>query len=151
MNMRKVTYWITTLLVAFVMTISGIMAITHAPALIKALARLGYPVYFSDCLGVAKLLGTFVLLTPGWARFKEWAYVGFGITVLTATYSHLVTGGGFLALEPLVTFSGLVLSYLTRPSDRRFFPSMNAQTERDTNSALAAAANRIAQRFRGNV
>lgn len=123
MNMRKTTYWITTLLVVLVMTISGIMAVTHAPSLMKALARLGYPGYFSDYLGVAKLLGTFVLLMPGWARLKEWAYAGFGITVLSATYSHLLTGGGFLALEPLVTFAALTLSYMTRPPDRSFFPS----------------------------
>jgi DoxX-like protein len=137
--MRKTTYWITTLLVAFVMTISGIMAVTHAPPLMKALARLGYPVYFSDYLGIAKLSGALVLLVPGWARLKEWAYAGFGITVLTATYSHLLTGGGFLALEPLVTFAALVLSYMTRPADRRFFSPPNVRAEHDTGSPDVAA------------
>jgi hypothetical protein len=140
MNMRKTIYWITTLLVAFVMTVSGIMAVTHAPALMKALARLGYPVYFSDYLGIAKLSGSLVLLVPGWARIKEWAYVGFGITVLTATYSHLLTGGGFLALEPLVTFAALVMSYMTRPADRRFFSLPNARAEHGTGSLDVAAA-----------
>lgn len=140
MDMRKETYWITTLLVALVMTISGVMAVTHAPALMKALAHLGYPVYFSDYLGVAKLLGTFVLLIPGRARIKEWAYAGFGITVLTATYSHLMTGGGFLALEPLVTFAALVASYMTRPADRRFFPSGDALAGRGPGSFGVAAS-----------
>ena len=139
MNMRKTTYWITTLLVALVMTISGIMAVTHAPALMKGLFSLGYPVYFSDFLGVAKLLGTCVLLVPGLARLKEWAYVGFGITVLTATYSHLLTGGGFLALEPLVTITALVASYMTRPPDREFFPSADAQAEHGPGSLRVAA------------
>ena len=55
MNIRKTIYWTTTLFVAFIKTSSGILAITHAPAMMKALAHLGYPVYFSDLLGAAKL------------------------------------------------------------------------------------------------
>jgi len=125
MNIRKTTYWTTTLFVAFIMASSGILAITHAPAMMKALAHLGYPVYFSDLLGVAKLLGVCVLLVPGLTRLKEWAYVGFGIIVLSASYSHLLSGDGRMALEPLVTFAALVVSYVTRSAEKRFFPSVN--------------------------
>jgi len=140
MNMRKITYWTATLFVATIMSISGIMAVTHAPAMMKALAHLGYPVYFSDLLGVAKLVGTCVLLVPGWARLKEWAYVGFGITVLSASYSHLLSGDGLMALEPLVTFAALGASYMTSFADRRFSPSANSQTERGPGSLGLAAA-----------
>jgi hypothetical protein len=52
-------------------------------------------------------------------KLKEWAYVGFGITVISASYSHWFSGDGLMALEPLVTFAALVVSYLTRPADRR--------------------------------
>ena len=134
MNIRKTTYWTTTLFVAFIMTISGILAITHAPPMMKALAHLGYPVYFSDLLGAAKLLGICVLLVPGLTRLKEWAYVGFGITVLSASYSHLLSGDGLMALEPLVTFAALVASYMTRSAERRFPPSVNAQIKRSPGS-----------------
>jgi hypothetical protein len=89
--------------------------------MMTALAHLGYPPYFSDLLGVAKLVGVCVLLVPGIARLKEWAYVGFGITILSASYSHLLSGDGLLALEPLVTFAALVVSYLMRPPGRTFF------------------------------
>lgn len=126
MNMRKTAYWIATIFVAFIMTVSGVLAVAHAPAFMKALAHLGYPVYFSDLLGIAKLLGVFVLLGPRWARLKEWAYVGFGITILSASYSHLRSGDGLMALEPFVAFAALVASYLSRPADRRFFPSAQA-------------------------
>jgi len=44
MKMKIITYWITTALVALVMAISGVMAITHAPPMMKALAHLGYVV-----------------------------------------------------------------------------------------------------------
>jgi hypothetical protein len=103
----------------------------------------GYPVYFSNLLGVAKLCGVCVLLVPGWARLKEWAYVGFGITILSACYSHLLSGDGFLALEPLVTFAALVTSYLTRPVDRRFFLSTNTSLDRGLDSVgIAHSASR---------
>jgi len=138
---KATTYWIATLFVAGIMTISGVLALTHSPGMMTALAHLGYPPYFSDLLGVAKLVGVCVLLVPGIPRLKEWAYVGFGITILSASYSHLLSGDGFLALEPLVTFAALVLSYLMRPPSRTFFhpafnPSpTNAISRRDATQA----------------
>jgi hypothetical protein len=134
MTKTKTTiYWLATLFVAFVMTISGILALAHAPAMMTSLAHLGYPPYFSNLLGVAKVAGICVLLVPGIARLKEWAYVGFGITILSASYSHLQSGDGFLALEPLGTFAALVVSYLMRPPNRTFFHPApgNAISRRD--------------------
>jgi hypothetical protein len=116
MKTRITTYWITTIFVVIIMSISGVLAVTHAPAMMKALAHLGYPAYFSDLLGTAKLAGVIVLLMPGCVRLKEWAYAGFGITILSATYSHFCSGDGLLALEPLVTFAALTASYLIRPA-----------------------------------
>jgi hypothetical protein len=125
MKTKKSTYWISTTFVVCIMTISGLLAVTHAPPMMKALAHLGYPAYFSNLLGVAKLSGVCVLLLPGYVKLKEWAYAGFGITIISACYSHLVSGDGLMALEPLVTFAALATSYLTRPADRRLFlPTM---------------------------
>jgi DoxX-like family len=121
MKNHKTAYWIATGFVALIMTASGVLALIRAPYMMHGLAHLGYPVYFSDLLGVGKLAGVCVLLAPGMARLKEWAYVAFGITVLSATYSHFSSGDGLMALEPLVTFAALVLSYLTRPVSRRYF------------------------------
>src|SRR3979411_3054159 len=124
MTKTKTTiYWAATLFVGFIMTISGTLALTHAPTMMTALAHLGYPPYFSNLLGVAKLIGVCVLLVPGIARLKEWAYAGFGITILSASYSHLFSGDGLLALEPLITLVALAASYLLRPVDRRLFLS----------------------------
>ncbi|HSU33214.1 MAG TPA: DoxX family protein [Bryobacteraceae bacterium] len=119
MRKKATTYWVATAFVACVMTISGVLAVTHAPPMMRALAHLGYPPYFSNLLGVAKLLGVCMLLVPGFVKFKEWAYVGFGITIISASYSHLSSGDGLLALEPWVTFAALVISYVNRPADRR--------------------------------
>lgn len=119
MKKKTITYWIATALVACVMTISGALALSHAPAMMKALAHLGYPRYFSNLLGFAKLVGASIFLVPGCAKLKEWVYVGFGITILSAAYSHLSSGDSLMALDPLVIFTALVVSYRTRPADRR--------------------------------
>jgi hypothetical protein len=115
MKTKTTAYWIATTFVVLIMTISGALAITHAPPMMKALAHLGYPAYLSNLLGVAKLTGVCILLAPRVVKLKEWTYVGFGITILSATYSHWFSGDGLMALEPLVTFAALVISYVTRP------------------------------------
>jgi DoxX-like protein len=116
---RSIGYWVSTGFVVIVMGISGGLAISHGAPFMKALAHLGYPGYFSNLLGIGKLVGICVLLAPGWPRMKEWAYVAFGITVLSACYSHYSSGDGLVALEPLVTFAALVASYALRPPSRR--------------------------------
>jgi DoxX-like family len=118
MRTETVKYWVATGFVVTVMTVSGVLAVTHAPPMMRALAHLGYPPYFSNLLGIAKLLGVGILLVPGFIKLKEWAYVGFGITIISASYSHLLSGDGLCALEPWITFAALVVSYLNRPSNR---------------------------------
>jgi hypothetical protein len=118
---RTTIYWASTLFVAFIMTVSGALALFHMPGIMSALAHLGYPPYFSSLLAVSKLAGVSVLLLPGIPRLKEWTYAGFGIMVLSASYSHFLSGDGLLALEPLVTFAALILSYTMRPPSRTFF------------------------------
>jgi hypothetical protein len=118
MKSKLVAYWTATVFVAFIMTTSGVLAIFHAPAFMKALSHLRYPPYFANLLGLGKLIGVCILLGPGLPKLKEWAYVAFGITVLSACYSHYSAGDGWLALEPLVTFAALIMSYRTRPENR---------------------------------
>jgi hypothetical protein len=123
MKIKKTVYWVTTIWVVGVMAISGMLSVIHEPRMMEGFAHLGYPAYFANLLGVAKLLGVCVLPAPGWVRLKEWAYAGFGITILSASYSHLLSGDGLQALEPLATLAALAASYLTRSVDRRFFVS----------------------------
>jgi len=119
MKSRAVVYWTSTIVVTLVLGISGGMAMAHLPPMMKALTHLGYPPYFSNILGVGKFVGLVIFLVPGLPRWKEWAYAGFTITILSACYSHFSSGDGWLALEPLATFMFLVVSYATRPSGRR--------------------------------
>jgi hypothetical protein len=126
--MRSKAYWSSTIFVVIIMFISGSLAVIRAAPMMKALAHLGYPPYFATLLGTAKLSGLAVLLLPGLVRWKEWAYVGFGITVLSASYSHLSSGDGWMSLEPLATFAALIVSYRTRPASRRIPPSASDAT-----------------------
>jgi len=119
MKLKTVTYWVTTTFVTLILGISGGMSIAHAAPLMKALKHLGYPEYFANILGAGKAVGLIVFLAPGMPRFKEWAYAGFSITVLSACYSHFSSGDGLLALEPFLTFVALIASYFTRPNGRK--------------------------------
>lgn len=139
MKSKVVVYWITTVFVAFIMTASGLLAAVHAPVMMNGLAHLGYPAYFSNLLGPAKLTGVAVLLAPGMVRLKEWVYVGFGIIVVSACYSHLASGDGLKALDPLVTLIALVVSYWTAPANRRFFPAVAASLNRPSEGAQSPA------------
>jgi hypothetical protein len=67
MKRKKIIYWITTGEVALVMAISGLLAVMHARQMMDGLAHLGYPAYFANLLGAAKLLGVCALLAPGLA------------------------------------------------------------------------------------
>jgi uncharacterized membrane protein YphA (DoxX/SURF4 family) len=118
MKSRKTLYAITTAWVAGVMTVTGVLSVAHTKSMMDGFAHLGYPAYFANLLGVAKLLGICALLAPGFARVKEWAYAGFAIVIVSAAYSHLSSGDGLQSLEPLATLAALVVSYWTRPADR---------------------------------
>ena len=118
MDTKKLLFWTTTAWVAGIMTITGGLSVAHAKSMMEGFAHLGYPVYFANLLGVAKLLGVCALLAPGLARTKEWAYAGFAIVIVSASYSHLESGDGLKALEPLATLAALAVSYWVRPADR---------------------------------
>jgi len=121
MKTKKAAYWVTTVWLVCVMTVSGGLSVAHAKDMMEGFAHLGYPVYFADLLGVAKLLGVCALLAPGFVRLKEWAYAGFAFTIISGAYSHLLSGDGLKALEPLITLAALAASYWTGSVDRRFF------------------------------
>ena len=120
MKAKAIAYWGSTILFAGMMVLSGVMYLTHSPEVAKGFSHLGYPAYFANLLGVAKLLGACALLAPRMAILKEWAYSGFTITLISAVVSHLASGdGGKEATGPLIGLVILAASYLLRPAGRR--------------------------------
>lgn len=143
MKRTLATYWTATAFLSIVMGVSGVLAISHRPGYAHALGHLGYPVYFGDLLGLGKLTGVAVLLAPGLARWKEWAYAAFGVVVVSAAYSHFESGDGLLrAVEPLlVAGTALVISYRVRPADRRLLPEGGARARRGKAPGYAVSQN----------
>jgi hypothetical protein len=119
MNGKTVIYWIATILLAAFMAFNAYAYLTHSPMMMAAFASLGYPSYFSNILGVAKILGVLALLIPGAVRLKEWAYAGFTFTFCGAFFSHLASAQQKEALMPIFALVVLALSYLLRPPSRR--------------------------------
>lgn len=110
---QKLIFWITTGLVSLMMLFSGYAYFTD-PAIGDGFTHLGFPAYFRIQLGIAKIVGALLLLLPFVpSRIKEWAYIGFGITFVSATIAHIASGDpASMVFGPLLALVLLVLSYL---------------------------------------
>jgi hypothetical protein len=90
-------FWISTALFALQMGFTA-YAQLRLPQVAEAFAHLGFPAYFRVELSWAKFAGLAALLIPFVpARLKEWAYAGFGITLVSALIAHLAAGDGIAA------------------------------------------------------
>jgi hypothetical protein len=73
-------------------------------------------------LGIAKPAAAIVLLVPGLAIVKEWAYAGATFAWVMAFISASASGEPMpIRIVPLVLLVLLLVSYVTRPSTRRVF------------------------------
>ena len=119
---RRIVYWVTTGLVA------GMSAFTYllgSPQAVQAFTHLGYPQQLRIILGIAKLLGAIVLVAPGLAKLKEWAYAGFTFAWISAFVAHYLAKDGPKAFIPLILLVLLVISYVTRPASRQWQASVD--------------------------
>jgi hypothetical protein len=81
-----------------------------------AFTHVGLPAWFKVELTVAKTLGLLALLVPGMPWLvREGAYVGFGLTLLSASIAHLARGDAHLSVlyvvDPLVFLGLLIVSW----------------------------------------
>jgi hypothetical protein len=114
MNMKtlKITYWITTAIVALMMLFSAYMYL-NAPMVQQSFHRLGFPDYLRVELAIAKIIGVVLLLIPV-ARVKEWAYAGFAITFISAFVAHTESGDpSSIRIMPVIFLILLAVSYYT--------------------------------------
>jgi hypothetical protein len=111
----SIVYWPTTAAVCAVMAFSAVNFNLKEPLgpMKGAFTHLGYPGYFRVELTVAKVLGVLALLVPGVPRkVKEFAYFGFGITLVSASVAHYSVGDPALfVIDPLLFLSALIASY----------------------------------------
>ncbi|MGL6268570.1 MAG: DoxX family protein [Chitinophagaceae bacterium] len=112
MKSTKIIYWTTTILFSAFMIFSAIPDIAMNDEAKQFMRHLGYPDYFMPFIGIAKLLGSIAILTPGLKKIKEWAYAGLFFDLLGAVYSNIMTDGfqiGLLVLIPV--FAAGIVSY----------------------------------------
>ena len=117
----RIVYWTTTGIVCAVMVFSIVNFLfnDHFPfpnGKEGAFAHLGLPNYFKFELTTAKILGVLALLLPRVPRrVKEFAYFGFGITLVSASIAHFSRGDARLSIlfvvDPLVFLGCLAVSY----------------------------------------
>ncbi|RYJ42392.1 DoxX-like family protein [Flavobacterium beibuense] len=111
MKKNRIIYWVTTSLAMLMGGVSGFLYLLM-PQMEEAFKLLGFPDYFRIELGIAKIIGLFVILLPQVpARFKEWAYTGFGIVFISAIIAHTVVQGFATAIAPIIVLILLSVSY----------------------------------------
>lgn len=116
---RKVTYWLTTILLAALSVLAAYGYLSGSPQSIEGFAHVGYPQQLRIILGIAKPLGAIALIVPGMVKLKEWAYAGFTFAWISAFIAHYLAKDGAKAFAPLVFLLILAISYLTRPASRQ--------------------------------
>ena len=124
MNPRTIVYWGSTSLVALAL----LMALTYlsgSEQVVSGFAKAGYPQHLRIVLGIVKPIAAIVLLIPGFALLKEWAYAGVTFALVMAFISAYLSGepAQTLILPPTLLLL-LAISYVTRPANRRVTPGM---------------------------
>ena len=112
MKSTKIIYWVATGIICLfslgAIQMNSQMAIDGANHLL-------IPRYLGLEVSIGQLIGLVLLIVPAVpARFKEWAYVGFGIMYLSAINAHIAVGDPISSSIMAVVFFGLLLtSYIS--------------------------------------
>ncbi len=116
---RTMAYWASTALLAL-MLLGSLSYLTGSEQVVSGFARAGYPQHLRIVLGIAKPVAAIVLLLPGLALLKEWAYAGVAFALTMAFISAMASGEPMQTVVlPPILLGLLVVSYATRPASRR--------------------------------
>jgi uncharacterized membrane protein YphA (DoxX/SURF4 family) len=128
-----IIYWITTVILAFIMFSGAVGEILHQWGTLETHTILGYPIYFLTIIGTWKILGTIAILLPNFPRLKEWTYAGMFFIMTGAFVSHAAAGDYGAGAYHLITTGIIVvfvlISWAFRPQSRtlRTFLTANIQ------------------------
>lgn len=118
---RTIAYWTTTAIVALAL-LGSLSYLTGNEQVVSGFVKAGYPQHLRIVLGIAKPVAAIVLLMPGLALLKEWAYAGVTFAWVMAFISASASGEPVpIRIMPLVLLALLIVSYVMRPSSRRVF------------------------------
>jgi hypothetical protein len=114
---RKIAYWGSTALAGLAL-LGSLSYLTGNEQVVTGFAKAGYPQHLRIVLGLAKPAAAIVLLIPGLAVLKEWAYAGATFAWIMASISAYVNGEQIWPV-PLALLAVLAVSHVTRPTNRR--------------------------------
>jgi hypothetical protein len=116
---RKIAYWGSTALAAASLLMAATY-LTGSEQVVSGFAKAGYPQHLRIVLGIVKPIAGIVLLLPGLALLKEWAYAGVTFAWIMAFISAYTMGEKpQVWILPIVLLVLGAVSYLTRPPSRR--------------------------------
>jgi hypothetical protein len=107
MKKIRIYYWITTGLLALMMTFSSISSLLLPAQAAVFFKSISMPAYLIPFLSIAKLLGVIAILVPGYPRIKEWAYAGLVYDLLGAFYTNYASGETFSNSFLILLFVGI--------------------------------------------
>jgi DoxX-like family len=122
---QKVIYWTGAALMSFWFGASGFCELTHNPVVWDITVKLGYPPHFIYILGIAKLSGVIVLLTPNrLLRLKEWVFAGIFFDILFAFFSKVFVLGFPATIDAIIAFTIISVTY---SMFRKIYPATYAK------------------------
>ena len=125
---RKIAYWSSTAIVG-VMLLFALTYLTGSEQVVSGFTKSGYPQHLRIVLGIAKPVAAIVLLLPGFALLKEWAYAGATFAWVMAFISAYSIGEPLQIWSlPLGLLALLAVSYATRPASRRPTPAASTSS-----------------------
>src|SRR5262249_26248099 len=110
---RKIAYWATTGILSVMSLFAAYAYLSGSPDVVQGFTQVGCPQQLRVMLGIAKPLGGIVLIVPGLAVLKEWAYAGFTFAWIAAACAHYLAGEKAWPM-PLIFLALLAVSYFTR-------------------------------------
>lgn len=111
MKTTKIIYWTTTSIICLFASTAIFM---NSAMAIEGASHLGIPRWLGLEISIGQLLGLVLLIVPALpARFKEWAYVGFGIMYISAAVAHIAMKDPINNTIMAVVFFGLLLTSYT--------------------------------------
>lgn len=115
MNLKvsKIIYWTGAVLTSLWFGASGFFELTKNPVVWDITVKLGYPAHFIYILGVAKVSGVLVLLTPNrLLRLKEWVFAGVFFDIIFAFFSKLAVFGFAATTDAIIAFIMVSVTYI---------------------------------------
>jgi hypothetical protein len=78
----KIGYWILTVMLCLFLAFGAYMDLSHGPQMLAGVASLGYPEYFLNIDGIAKILAVLALLVPlpGFSGVRAMGVRGAGVS-----------------------------------------------------------------------